>query len=96
MVSSRQRARQGYPDRVNAPVVSGAEWVSQFEAGRELGVSLFRVGMLIGNRHLDPAENSDGVAGVTRVSLDRELEWRRRSGLIRRAGRTMGDLIWWI
>lgn len=96
MVSPEERARRGYPDHMDVPVVPDGEWVSQFDAARELGVNVFRIGALIANGHLEPAENAEGEAGVTRTSLFEELEWRRRSGWLRRLARTAGDLIRWI
>jgi hypothetical protein len=59
--------------------VPAAEWVSQFDAADTLGVSVLRIGGLIANDHLDPAENPEGVAGVTKNSLKREMVWRRNA-----------------
>lgn len=65
----------------------GNEFLSQEDAARALGGSTLTVGRLIGERVLHPA-TCDGVAGVTRESLQRELENREKpfwriKGLIR-------------
>ncbi len=52
------------------------DWVSQHDAARELGIHVLRVGFLISNEHLEPAETALREMGVTRDSLDQERRWR--------------------
>jgi hypothetical protein len=56
--------------------VLDADWVSQFDAADSLGISLLQVGLLLANGHLDPAEDPEGIAGVTKISLELEKDWR--------------------
>ena len=60
------------------------EWVSQYDAARELGINVFRIGNLISNDHLEAAETASREMGVTRASLDVELRWRRAAPRLRR------------
>jgi len=76
-------------------VIDG-EWVSQLHAAEFLGVGIWRVGLLIANGHLSPANAPNGGAGVTVDSLKAEAEWRRQAGVIRRVARPMKDCFNWI
>jgi len=60
-----------------AVAVPADDWVSQFDAAERLGVSVNRVGLRLYAGFLEPAENPVGQAGVTKRSLEHELEWRR-------------------
>lgn len=60
------------------------EWVSQHDAARELGINAFRIGNLLSNDHLEPAETASREMGVTRANLDAELRWRREAPHLRR------------
>lgn len=77
-------------------VVEDAEWVSQFDAADHLGVGVFRIGSLIANDHLVPAENPNGLAGVTRTSVEVEREWRASASLLQRLRRLVSDALNWV
>lgn len=66
--------RRGYP------VAPPGEWVGRVEAATALGVSAGTVATLSLYRILEPAESADRTVGVTRESLDRELQVRRAAG----------------
>lgn len=72
-------------------------WVSQYDAARELGINIFRIGNLISNDHLEPAETASREMGVTRASLDEELKWRREAPRLRRwLLRPLRDSVNWL
>ena len=75
--------------------VSSGDWVSQFDAADELGVSTWRVGALISNGHLQPAEDPAGLAGVSRASLKEEVRWRSEATSWARAVRRLKDVLRW-
>ena len=68
-------------------------WSSQSEAVRRLGVTLIRVGILIANRRLIPAENPAGQAGVTTVSVQAEETWRAKAMKRAKLARFMKETI---
>lgn len=69
-------------------------WVSQHDAARELGINVLRIGNLISNDHLAPAETASREMGVTRASVDAALSWRREaSRLQRRLLRPLRDIL---
>ncbi|WP_328978459.1 DNA-binding protein [Streptomyces canus] len=70
-------------------------WMSQPEAARRLGVTLIRVGMLIANRRLIPAENPSGQAGVTTASVQAEETWRANATKSAKFVRLLKDTINW-
>jgi hypothetical protein len=70
-------------------------WMSQPEAARHLGVTLIRVGMLIANRRLIPAENPAGQAGVTTASVQAEETWRANATKRAKLTRLLKDTINW-
>jgi hypothetical protein len=70
-------------------------WSSQPEAARRLGVTLIRVGMLIANRRLIPAENPAGQAGVTTASVQAEETWRANATKRAKLARLLKDTINW-
>lgn len=71
------RNERRYPEPLlRVPQVPDDTWLSQPEAARQLGIVLFRVGVLIACDHLAPAENSAGRAGVTITSVEAEKTWR--------------------
>lgn len=98
--TAEERASKGYPGvmhaRASVVQVQRSDWMSQFEAAEALKVSVLRVGNLIANRHLVPAENERGEAGVTRDSVDREWAWRSTASRVRRAVRLLRDLVNWL
>ncbi|MEU9367166.1 DNA-binding protein [Streptomyces avermitilis] len=70
-------------------------WMSQPEAARRLGVTLIRVGMLIANRRLIPAENRSGQAGVITASVQAEETWRANASRRAKFARLLKDTINW-
>ncbi|MFE4959434.1 DNA-binding protein [Streptomyces sp. NPDC056653] len=70
-------------------------WMSQPEAARHLGVALTRVGMLMANGHLTPAQNPAGLAGVTTVSVQAEETWRANAPIRAKVARLLKDTISW-
>lgn len=72
------------------------DWVSQHDAARELRIAVFRVGVLISNRHLVAAENAAREMGVTRASLDAERRLRAQAPLRARALRPFKDALHWL
>lgn len=70
-------------------------WMSQAEAARLLGVALIRVGMLIANRRLIPAEDPAGRAGVTTASVQAEEIWRAKATKRAKLARLLKDTINW-
>ena len=100
LAKAEQRAGKGYPGvmhgwgtTVQAPE---SDWMSQFDAAEALDVPILRVGSLIANRHLVPAENERGEAGVTRDSVERERAWRSSASRIRRTVRILRDMVNWL
>jgi len=53
------------------------DWESQFDAAERLKVSMWAIGAHIASDRLTPAENPAGHAGLMRMSVDAEAEWRR-------------------
>jgi hypothetical protein len=93
--------RRSYPRLMrhweNAPVEAiDGDWVSQLQAAESLGVGIWRVGFLLANGHLSPANAPNGEAGVTVDSLKTEAEWRRHASVIRRMVRPLKDCFNWI
>ncbi|WP_236570168.1 DNA-binding protein [Streptomyces mexicanus] len=91
---SRPRSEHGY-FLLKADRVEDDAWMSQPEAGRYLGIALTRVGMLIANGHLTPAENSVGQAGVTTASVEAEKTWRANATIRAKFTRLLKDTINW-
>ncbi|MFG2439714.1 DNA-binding protein [Streptomyces sp. NPDC048508] len=73
--------------------VEDGAWMSQPDAARHLGVTLIRVGMLITNRRLIPAENPAGQAGVTTASVLAEETWRANATKRAKLTRHLKDAI---
>lgn len=75
-------------------VVSPGEFVSQEEAADVLGLrSHLTIGVYIARGILQPARTADGNRGVTRSSLDTELEWQRTASTMQRLRRRLGGLL---
>ncbi|MFE7330191.1 DNA-binding protein [Streptomyces sp. NPDC057565] len=70
-------------------------WMSQPEAARQLGVTLTRIGMLMANGHLTPAENPAGRPGVTTASVQVEETWRANAPIRAKVARLLKDTISW-
>ncbi|MCX4853762.1 DNA-binding protein [Streptomyces canus] len=88
------RSKRGYV-LLKVDTVGDAAWMSQPEAARRLGVTLIRVGMLIANRCLIPAENPAGQAGVTTASVQAEETWRVNATRRAKLARLLKDTINW-
>jgi hypothetical protein len=91
---SRLRSERGY-FLIKADRVEDDAWMSQPEAARYLGIALARVGMLLANGHLAPAENPAGRAGVTTASVEAEKTWRANATIRAKSGRLLKDTINW-
>ncbi|MGQ4328618.1 DNA-binding protein [Streptomyces hayashii] len=80
---------------LKADRVEDDAWLSQPEAARQLGLALPRVGMLIANGRLVPAENPAGRAGVTTSSVEAEKIWRENAKVRAKFIRLLKDTINW-
>ncbi|MET8685559.1 hypothetical protein ABZV77_15190 [Streptomyces sp. NPDC004732] len=81
----------------NAPVAcADDEWVSQQEAARLLGVSTARVVWRLMSEHLVPAHDSRRRPGVTRASIERDLQWLAQASRPAKALRIVKGLVRWI
>ena len=67
--------------------------ISYQEAERLLGRS--EIHGLVARRILEPAVMASGFAGVTKESVDRELEWQRTAPTWRRWWRTTSHVLEW-
>jgi hypothetical protein len=81
---------KGMSVKLNPP-----EWVSQHEAAKDLGIRLVRIGVLISNDHLEPAENTQCEMGVSRNSLEVEKRWRNEAPRIKKMLRPFVDVFKW-
>ncbi len=88
-------ARSRYP-RGYALTVPDAEFVSQWDAAAQLGISVGRVDWRVACEHLEPAEDAARTMGVTRASLEREVEWQRRATRWSKVRRVIGNTLRWI
>lgn len=88
------RSNRGYV-LLKVDTVEDDAWMSQPEVARRLGVTLIRVGMLIANRRLIPAENPAGQAGVTTASVQAEEAWRVNATKRAKLARLLKDTINW-
>ncbi|MDP9386859.1 MAG: hypothetical protein M3Q48_02755 [Actinomycetota bacterium] len=74
-----ERQDKGYPGALgrSVPTVSDEEWVSQFDAARQLEVSMARVGFLIqveaSSQYMTPV--AEQGCGATQWSAKRGAEW---------------------
>ena len=91
---SWSRNNRGYV-LLKVDTVEDDAWMSQPEAARHLGVTLIRVGMLIANRRLIPAENPAGQAGVTTASVQAEETWQANATKRAKLARFLKDTINW-
>jgi hypothetical protein len=85
----------GYPEplRSHVPTVEDEHWISQLESADVLGVSVMRVGFLIQSGQLEPVHNTEGQAGVSTASVEREAHRRDGAGLVRRIGLAVSDAL---
>ncbi|MEU6914950.1 DNA-binding protein [Streptomyces olindensis] len=88
------RTERGYAV-LKVDTVEDDAWMSRPEAARRLGVGLLRVGMLIANRRLIPAENPAGQAGVTAAGVQAEESWRAQATRRAKLARLLKDMINW-
>ena len=72
------------------------EWLSQYDAARELGISVLRVGWRLACENLTPAHNSRREAGVTRASVVRDREWLATASRWAKGFRVLKGLLRWI
>ncbi|MFE3328797.1 DNA-binding protein [Streptomyces sp. NPDC059176] len=70
-----------------------AEWLSQHDAARQLGVAVIRIGALVACGHLAAAENRAGQAGVTITSVQAEKGWRETASTWAKFVRLLKDSI---
>jgi len=77
-------------------VVPEDEWTSQDEAARELNISHFSLGLLLATGILHPAERNEGGRGVTRKSVETEVNWRRTATLRQRIVRKVRYIVHFI
>ncbi|MFE3329908.1 DNA-binding protein [Streptomyces sp. NPDC059176] len=82
-----------YSKLLRAVRVEDDAWLSQPEAARQLGIAVFRIGVLIACGHLSPAENPAGNAGVTITSVQAEKTWRNNATIHAKALRLLKDTI---
>ncbi|WP_326662606.1 DNA-binding protein [Streptomyces sp. NBC_00385] len=88
------RDERRYPKLLlRVPRVPDDALLSQPEAARQLGIALFRIGVLIACDHLVPAETSAGKAGVTIISVEAERTWRESATRRAKARRLLKDTI---
>jgi hypothetical protein len=87
------RDERRYPKLLRVLRVADDAWLSQPEAARQLGITLFRIGVLIACGHLRPAENSAGRAGVTITSVQAEKTWRDSATYRAKTLRLLKDMI---
>jgi hypothetical protein len=86
--------KQSLGESFRSPPVPDDEWVSLWDAGRELGyadISPARTVMADG--FLYGVRNAAGEPGVTRQALDKEKEWRRTAGPVRRFFRVVRSIV---
>lgn len=74
-----------------AVTVERADFLTQEEAAQTLG--RLGVGLLLARRILRPAFLEDGSEGVTRESVEAELEWQASAGPIRKVRRAIGGFL---
>lgn len=95
----RRNLRRPHPERrglwrrwgVEAQEVDGENFLTEYEAILQLHLSggALSAGLLKSSGVLEPAFLPDGTEGVTRMSVERELEWRRSAPLWRRVLRRL-------
>lgn len=96
MWSRRVARAQAAADRRNANYMAAADpnAISHEEAARLLGRS--EVHGLVMRGVLEPAVMTSGFPGVTKESVDRELEWQRTSTRWQRARRRAQEVLDWM
>lgn len=74
-------------------IVPDDEWCSPDAAATTVGVSRFRVKLLLGNRHLRSVRNSGGEPGISIDSLEHEQYWRTHASRRARSWRLFVDVV---
>lgn len=73
--------------------VPNDQFVTQAQAAETLGLrSDLTVGAYIGRGILIPATSTEGESGVTRASLDAEIEWQRTASGLQRLRRKVAGV----
>lgn len=82
----------------NPPIeVKDEEWLSQQEAAERLGLfSTLSVGLRIAEGSLQAATSERFGPGVTRSSVERELQWRRSASFPKRMWKALRRVLRWI
>lgn len=80
-----------HPERF--PRIPDGEFTTYDEAGRALGLSHLRVALLAYIDVLSVGVNSEAIRGVTRSSVEAELEWRRTARWIARWQRAVKGVV---
>jgi len=74
--------------------VPDEEWVSLWDAGHELGYhDILPLRAFMADGFLFEVNNAAGQRGVTRRALDKEKEWRRTAGPVRRFLRAVRSVV---
>jgi len=83
---------------LKAPTVERSDFLTQEEAARVLSAraGTLSVGAMIARRILEPAFLPDGTEGVSRSSVEEEVEWRRTASFVRRLSRRIGGILHWL
>jgi hypothetical protein len=75
------------------PVVHESGFMTEREAAESLGID--GVAWRVTRGILHPASLADGTRGVTRSSVEAELDWQRTASRVRRFRRALGGLLQW-
>jgi len=83
---------------VEAPTVERQDFLTEYEAYRALRLpgGPLSIGALKAHGVLQPAFLANGTEGVTRASVESELEWRRTTPLWRRCLRRLRHWAHWL
>jgi len=77
-------------------VVDEADYLSQAEAQEMLGRTTLGLGNLIARGILQHCFVADGREGVTRLSVNEELDWQQNATRWRRFTRAVGGILHWV
>ena len=75
--------------------VRDEDWMDLQGAAEELGVSRWRLRLLVANGHIYRARNSNGDLGAALDSVHAEAQWRHGASALKRARRLAGDALTW-
>lgn len=82
-------------ERAGVPVADAGDWLEVAEAAAALGVPVARLRGIPPGR-LRRVQDRDGLLGVSRQSLNAELEWRATASPMARFWRRISDALGWI